>query len=279
MPGVLPLASEARDLLGAVRAGLPEWPVLPGHYTLRVSPLDLAGFLIGPPRLLDVRTLAAEILPFTPAGEILASRPERRALPLRAPPPESWRGSVTGGKGEDLGDVSMDREESPGASDVVVAWGSGRLSEVLRMQLDEEGIVRLTLERTEKKKTAVLASIETVPAGSGDLWCAPWLVENGEGRRTPTLIPPEPAAEVQRARSRFLDALTAALRHGGLPGIEADRLVWRWYRLLDSEPFRNLTPELAGLADLLAYAPAPPFGEGDESAWRGTVEVGTSDPR
>ncbi|MFI5180733.1 MAG: hypothetical protein ACHQPI_05030 [Thermoanaerobaculia bacterium] len=278
-PGVLPLASEARDVLGALRAGLPEGLVLPGNYTLRQSPLDLLGFLLGPVRLMDVRGLSGDLLPSASAAEILDSRPESRDRPLRAPPPASWRGSVTGGRGEKLGDVSVERDESSGESRVVVAWGSGALSEVLRMRLDDEGIVRLTLERTEKRKTAVLAAVETVPAGSGSLWCAPYLVENGEGRRTPTLIPPEPVAETQRARNLFLDALTAALRRGGLSGIEADRLVWRWYRLLDSVPLRDLVPELSPLADVLSYFAAPPFGEGDESAWTGAVEVGASPPR
>lgn len=278
-PGVLPLASEARDVLGALRARLPEGLVFPGNYTFRHSPLDSIGFVIGPVRPLDVRGLSGDLLPFGPAAEVLASRPELRGRPLRAPAPASWRGSVSGGRGEALGELSVERDESPSESRVVVGWGSGALSEVLRMRLDDEGIVRLTLERTEKRKTAVLTAVETVPSGSGDFWCAPWLVENGDGRRTPTLIPPEPEAEVQRVRSLFFDVLTAALRHGGLPGIEADRLVWRWYRLLDSTPLRELVPELAGLADLLAYFPAPPFGEGEESAWTGAVEVRASPPR
>jgi len=271
--GVLSLASEARDVLAALRVQTLEGLVLPGNYALRPSPLDLAGFLIGPPRLLDFRSLTTVLLPFAPAAEILAAGPGLRDLPLRAPPPDRWRGEVSGGKGEDLGTVSVERDETATESRVVAAWGHGDLSEVLRMRLDEEGIVRLTLERTAKGKATVLAAVETVPAGSGSLWCAPWLVEESNGRRTPTLIPPEPEAEVQRARSRFLDALAAALRRDGLPGIEADRLVWRWYRLLDSEPLRALVPELSGLPDLLAFTSAPPFGDGDESAWRGTVLV------
>ncbi len=276
VPGVLPLAAEARDLLAALRARTLEGLTLPGNYALRPSPLDLIGFLIGPPRLLDFRTLSADLLPFAPAAEILAARPEIREGALRAPPPESWHGTVSGGKGEDLGDVSVEREESRSESRVVAAWGKGSLSQVLRMSLDDDGVVRLTLERTAKGKTAVLAAVETVPAGSGSLWCAPWLVEDAEEHRVPTLVPPEPAAETQRARVRFLDALSAALRHDGLPGIEADRLVWRWHRLLDSEPLRALVPELSGLADLLAYVPAPYFGKGDESAWLGAVAVEAS---
>ena len=279
VPGVLPLASEARDLLAALRVHTLEGLALPGNYVLRPSPLDLAGFLIGPPRIFDFRGLRTALLPFAPAAEILAARPALRELPLRAPPPDRWRGEVSGGKGEDLGTVSVERDETASESRLVAAWGKGALSEVLRMSLDAEGVVRLTVERTAKGKTAVLAAVETVPTGGGSLWCAPWLVEDSAGRRTPTLIPPEPEADVQRARQRFLDALGAALRRDGLPGIQADRLVWRWYRLLDSEPLRALVPELSGLPDLLAFIAAPSFGERDESAWRGTVIVESSPRR
>ena len=45
VPGVLPLAAEARDLLAALRARTLEGLTLPGNYALRPSPLDLIGFL------------------------------------------------------------------------------------------------------------------------------------------------------------------------------------------------------------------------------------------
>ncbi len=180
---------------------------------------------------------------------------------------------MVGGRDEKLGNVTVTREENGIGTAAVLGWSHDGSGETLRLDVDGDGVARLSIEREAAGRSVAVLTIETVPGGGGDDWLVPWIVEDPKGQRIPTLVPSAPEAEVQRAKSRFLETATASIWKAGVSAEDAGRLLWRWYRLLDSERLRSLVPELSDLADLLGSMPPPSFGTGDESAWLGAVRV------
>ncbi len=275
-PGLLPLAAEARDIVAALRARPQPGLDLPPGYSVQAVPLDADAidFLTSSMRRpFDSRDVTVSALPAADAEWLLKTRPARRE-PRRQPSPAvTWNGRVVGGRDEKLGNVTATREENGVGTAVVLGWSHDAAGETLRLDVDGDGVARLSIERGAADRKSVVLTIETVPGGGGDSWLVPWIVEDPKGQRVSSLVPSAPEAEVQRAHSRFLDAATASVWRAGLSGEEAARLLWRWYRLLDSERLRSFVPELSELADLLGFMSPPSFGSGDESAWLGAVRV------
>ena len=272
-PGMARIVADARELTESLAGRTFPGSAIPRGYAFSTAPLLGLEILTGPPTgVLLGESLSIEVLSADVSGELLSRRSAWRD-PVREPvPPRSVRAEVVGGKGERLGLVSGTREDDGVTTVAVVAWDAASKSETLRVTSDFAGVVRATLERSDAKGSSQLIALETV-GGSGELWIQPWIVESAKGRRRPIAIPAGPEADAARGRQVFFDEAGAALRSAGLSDVDGERVLWRWYRILDSETGRAFLPELAGLADLLATMHAPPFGRGRESAWAGAVTV------
>jgi len=273
-PGIAALVAEARDLVSVLVDRTVSRLSVPNGYAFSAAPLLGLEILVGPP--------AGALLPEELSIEILSSSASQAVLarfqgwrhPTRSPM-TSWRenGRIVGGKDEKLGGLAGSRDEEGVETAAVLVWDTGRRSETLRMSCDAAGVVRATIERGDRKGSPPLLALETVAGAPGTLGMQPWILESTTGRRSTVTIPSEPEGEAARARQAFLDETEAAFRAANLPPDEGARMLWRWYRILDSEKGRALLPELAGLADLLATMHAPPYGTGPESAWAGAVSI------
>ena len=273
-PGIAPLVAEAREIVGALAARPLPSLLIPRGYAFSAAPLLGLEILAGlPSGVLTGQELTVSVHPSKFSEELLARRPAWRDFTREGAPFRRVRARVVGGKDERLGEVSGTRENDGVTAVAVLGWDEGPRSETLRMKSDAAGVVRVTLERSTAKGSSQLVALETVPGGSGELWLQPWIVESAKGRRQGLEIPPSPKAETERFQQAFFDDAASALRAAGLSDVDGARLLWRWYRILDSETGRAFLSELADLADLLATMHAPPFGSGRESAWAGAVTV------
>ncbi|HSB37025.1 MAG TPA: hypothetical protein VLH41_09105 [Thermoanaerobaculia bacterium] len=273
-PGLAALVREARALAEALSRPRVSPLTIPAGYAFNPAPLLGLEILAGPSAgELAGTELSVSVLPAKASGEVLARRPVWRRAARGAGPSRQLRARVVGGKEERLGELTGTREDAGAAIEATLGWGDEQSSSTLRLKLDGPGILRVKFDRTAQGRTGDVLSLETVAGGSGDLWLEPWIVETAKGHRRPLEIPSAPRAEAERAEQTFFDEVEAALRAAGLSEADGSRLLWRWYRLLDSERVRDFLPELSGLVDHLASMHAPPYGGGPQNAWAGAVRV------
>ncbi len=273
-PGIAPLLAEAREVATALASRTLASLSVPEGYAFSAAPLLGLEVLTGPPiHALAGEDLSVEVYPAEASAQILSRRPAWRAPKREAAEPRRWEARVTGGREEQLGSISCTREEDGVEATATVGWAGGGRSEKLLLTSDAVGVVRVVLESGETEGSPAVLALETAGDGPRDLWAQPWILESARGRRRPVAIPAGPEAEAERARQAFFDEAAAAFRNGKIPEEDGARILWRWYRILDSGSGRAFLPELSVLADLLASMHPPSFGERDEGAWLGAVEV------
>lgn len=194
----------------------------------------------------------------------------------------SWSGSLSGGREEPLGRLSLGWESAgkDGAIRGTIArleWREGRREERAAFVFaGPAGGYLARLERRIGGDWSTAAAWQGFGEVEGDGWWVPFLVHDrmGQDRKPDGVeIPPSGDRERQRARSALLDAFLAAMNRSGLSEPEAAETLYRWQRIFNLPEVKESLPSIVPLADVLSDAPIPVFRNEADEPWAGTVDL------
>lgn len=193
-----------------------------------------------------------------------------------------WSGSLSGGREEPLGRLSLgwERAAKDGATRGAIAtleWREGRREE--RASFVFVGPAGGHIARFERRvggDWSTAAVWQGFGEVEGEGWWVPFLVHDRIGQDSKpdgVEIPPSGDRERQRARSALLDAFLAAMKRSGLSEPEAAETLYRWQRIFNLPEVKEGLPSIVPLADVLSDAPIPVFRNEVDEPWAGTVDL------